>query len=171
MKSKILIVFFLIVFITCGNKKSAIREMMNNPANGYIQEIDGNGYQLNIQYQPAEFRADQEIMINKSEVNKSQLIKEYDQLQQFLVKYKLENRSDEVDEMGLMFKFTLITNDSIPCIDAHKLPYSPGAPWHEVIILFPLTGKELGNHFKMRIADFPFSGNQHHIEFNLNKNS
>jgi hypothetical protein len=170
MKKTYLIGLIGLVFVcSCGKKKSAIREHINLPENGYIQDIKTDLYTLSFQYQPPAYRADQEIMLNKSTVNRNELIKEYDQLQQFLVKYKMENPGTEVDEMGMMDRFNLVLGDTIPCIDAHVIPYSPGSPFHEILLLFPLSEKELGNEFVLAVNRFPQVDNYHQIEYHLNK--
>lgn len=157
-------------FISCGKmKKSLEKEWINNPASGYTNEINGEGYTVISQYQTPEYRADQEIMLNKAKVNRKELIQEYNQLQQFLVKYKIDNPDTYIEELGLMERFNIITMDTIPCIDAHPLQYSPGAPYHEVLLLFPLTEKELGNQFTLQLNGFPFPSSMHHIRFNINK--
>jgi hypothetical protein len=61
----------------------------------------------------------------------------------------------------------LFTNDTIPCIDAHQIPYSPGAPYYEIVTLFPLTQNELGSNFKFCFNQFPLTNAKHEIIFDL----
>jgi hypothetical protein len=165
----LMLVFVVAVSFSCGKKKSAIREHINKLESGYIQEIKTDQYSIQIQYQPPSYRADQEIMLNDSKMSRSDLMEEYDQLQQFLVKYKLEDPNATVQELGMMDKFSLVVSDTIPCIDAHSIPYSPGAPDHEVLLLFPVSEKELGDEFVLAINDFPIGSDMHQIRYQLNK--
>lgn len=160
----------LLVLSSCGSKRSEIKAHINDPANGYMKEIKTEAYTLRIQYQPPAYRADQEIMLNHSEVNKKELIKEYDQLQQFLVSYHMENKELYPDDFGNMSKFNLICKDTIYCLDAHQLPNSPGNPDHEMLLLFPVSEKELGKEFVMNISGFPEPGSKHQIKYILNIN-
>jgi len=168
---KIYLISILVAFVGlgCGKKTSVERERINKPENGYIQEVKTEKYSLTVQYQTPGYRADQEIMLNQSQSNKKDLIAEYDQLQQFLVKYKMEDPNFEVDELGMMERFNLVKGDTIPCIDAHAIPYSPGSPYHEVLLLFPLTEKELGDEFVLVINNFPEENNIQNIKYQLTK--
>jgi hypothetical protein len=157
----------LVVLLSCGRKHSKIREEINKPENGYIREVTTPAYTLRIQYQPPAYRADQEIMLNQSTASRKELIKEYDQLQQFLVSYSMNNQDAYPGDFGNMGKFSLVANDTIPCIDAHQLPYSPGAPNHEVLLLFPISEKEMGKEFSMIVHGFPEENSSHIIKYSL----
>ena len=161
---------FLCVFavVSCGNQRSKARAHINDPANGYIQEIKTPVYTMKIQYQPPAYRADQEIMINKSDENRSELVKEYDQLQQFVVQYTMSSPDLYPGDLGNMEKFNLVGKDTIPCIDAHQVPYSPGSPYHEMLLLFPVTEKELGKEFTIEVKGFPEDISVHQIKYILN---
>jgi hypothetical protein len=163
------LILAMAVIVGCGSQKSKIREHINLPENGYLQEVVTDRYSITIQYQPPAYRADQEIMLNKSNVNREELIKEYDQLQQFLVKYKINDPNVAVDELGLMDRFQLVVSDTIPCIDAHAIPYSPGSPHHELLLLFPLTENELGKEFTLAINHFPLQNSLQTLKYQLNK--
>jgi hypothetical protein len=158
---------FALLGMSCG-KRSAVKEWINQPANGYIQEVKTNAYILSIQYQPPVYRADQEIIVNKSSVSRRELIGEYDNLQQFVVKYKMEPGL-KADVSALAESFTLIAQDTLPCVDAHNIPYSPGSPWHEMTLLFPLTEKEMGNDFTLDISGFPQQTSHHKLVYHLNR--
>jgi len=163
-----MLIVSLLVIAGCKEKHSAIREHINKPENGYIKNIETDEYSLSIQYQPPSYGADQEMMLNKSEAKKSELISEYDNLQQFTVKFTVKKGQDYPGDFGNMEKFNLLKEDTIPCIDAHQLQYNPGAPFQEMILLFPLTEKELGKEFTMIISDFPFNDTKHTINYSLN---
>jgi hypothetical protein len=161
----------MFILFSCGRKRSEVREHINKTENGYIQQVNTDRYSITVQYQPPEYRADQEILLNESKVSKEDLVKEYDQLQQFLVKYKIEDPNILVDELGMMERFNLVVGDTIPCIDAHAIPYSPGSPDHEVLLLFPIGESELGNEFVLTINNFPLTNTMHSIKYQLNKNN
>jgi|GEM_PF-5044379 len=151
----------------CG-KRSATREWINQPANGYISEVKTAEYMMSIQYQPPAYRADQEILLNHSKTSRSQLTEEYDNMQQFFVKYKMEAGGD-LNSLSLTEKFRLVTSDTIPCADAHIIPYSPGSPHHEILLLFPTTEKEMGNDFSLNVAGFPQPDAVHNLVFHLKR--
>lgn len=167
--NKTLFIILLGVLISC-KKKSEIRPYINNVENGYIEKISNSNYEIIVQYQPPEYKADQEIIVNQSKENKDELMKEFDQLQQFLIQYRFQQDND-IEYVDLMMKFKIFTNDTIPCIDAHQVPYSPGAPYKEIVALFPLTEKELGTKFKFYLQHFPIDNTNHEIIFDLKKSS
>lgn len=155
--------------ISC-NQRSQVRSMINQPENGYIAEVKSAGYELLAQYQPAEYRADQEIMLNHSTVPKAELVAEYDGMQQFYIKYRTSGSESTEEYIGLSERFLLMVGETeIPCVEAHPLTYNPGAPYRELLLLFPLTATELGKQFTLSITDFPLMGASHNLAFTLKK--
>jgi hypothetical protein len=75
----------------------------------------------------------------------------------------------KADVSALAESFTLIAQDTLPCVDAHNIPYSPGSPWYEMTLLFPLTEKEMGNDFTLDISGFPQATSHHKLVYHLNR--
>lgn len=158
-----------ILLIMGCHRGSKTRAMINDPGNGYIASITNEAYELVVQYQPPSYRADQEIMLHHSSVSRNELVREYDALQQFVLKYKWTNPAMNREYSDLTGKFILQTTEDILCIDAHQLTYSPGAPNQEIILLFPVTAQQLGKKFSLLVNDFPLKDAHHRIAFELKK--
>lgn len=166
--NKLSIIFVFIFCLVACNKKSHIKAVINDETNGYIQKVANPDYEVIVQYQPPEYKADQEIIVNQSAESKKELMNEFDQLQQFVIRYKFTNNT-KMEYADLFTSFKLFANDTIPCIDAHQIPYSPGAPYYEIIALFPVSEKQLGTSFKFFLNQFPLTSSNHEINFDLKK--
>lgn len=162
------IVLLSITAVSCN--RTSVRSLINKPDNGYIQTLVQPEYEVQVQYQPPSYRTEQELKLNNSDYSREELMNEYDGIQQFLLKYKCtyDNCPDEFYDLAACFELNA-AGQYFPCIDAHLLTYSPGAPYHELILLFPLTSRELNDDFELKIKNFPVEGNENALHFNLKK--
>lgn len=161
-----LLLFFLIT-ASCGNKLS-VRQIINQSDNGYIQVLQSTTFEVVVQYHPPAYLAEKEKKIFQSTESNQKLTEAYNEMQQFLVKYRqLDNSiSLPTPEPG---QFYLITSDTIPCIDLHVLAEVPGNPYREALAVFPVTQESLGNNFQLLLHNFPLPEQHHILLFNLNK--